>query len=183
MAYQSADNILGVAPALTDVDTVQKWPTGMRIKGLDPALGYGEFVYAKGVASNIVGAFARIDEAGAATLTAAGTRGQIGVSLNANTSTTSFSWYQVYGLAVAKTLTVAADAPLFSTATPGSADDAVSATNKIDGAFTQTADGAGATTVNGVLVSQSGTISQASYTVPAGFALVNLVYPAMNGNG
>lgn len=183
MAYKAQDILVGTYPDLTAVDNVQRYPAGTRIRGFDAALGYGEFVYLKGLASTAVGESVKYDESGVTTRTVVATRGPIAIALTANTSATNWGWYQVYGIAVAKTGTVAADAAVFATATAGTMDDAVAATGKIDGATTMTADGAGATTVAGFVVSQAGSISQASYTVAAGTALVSLAYPVMNGNG
>jgi len=183
MAYICVDQIAGYAPALTDVDTEQKFPAGTKVRGFDAALGFGEFVYLKGLASTAVGELVKFDESGVTTRATTGTRGPCAIALYANTSATQWSWYQVYGVAVGKTATVAADAPVYATATAGTMDDAVSATNKVDGAITMTADGAGSTTVAGFVVNQAGTKAQATYTVAAGTALVHLSYPVMNGNG
>jgi hypothetical protein len=72
-----------------------------------------------------------------------------------------FGWYQISGSAVVKAGTVAANASVYVTATAGTVDDAVVATDKIDGARFKTADG----------------------TPAAGFAVVELSRPALNGNG
>jgi hypothetical protein len=183
MAFQAQDVIVGTYPDLTAVDSVQRYPAGTKFRGYDAVLGYGEFVYLKGLASTAVGETVKYDESGVTTRTIVATRGPIAVALSANTTSTNWGWYQVYGLAVVKAATVAADTPVFATATPGTVDDAVAATGKIDGAIFQTSDGAGATTVAGFVVNQAGTVAQASYTVAAGTALASLIYPSMNGNG
>lgn len=183
MTYMAVGTPVGTTPAITETDTVQRFPAGTRISGNDPALGDGEFVYLKGVASTAVGDAVKYDASGLTTRTVAATRGPVAIAMSANTSTSTWGWYQVYGLAVVTAGTVVAGTPAFSTATGGQLDDAVVAGSKIDGVTFQTANAAGAVTVAGFVVSQAGTITQASYTVGAGKALASLTYPALNGNG
>ena len=73
----------------------------------------------------------------------------------------SYGWYQIAGIAVAKSGTVAATALVYLTAVAGTIDDAVSATNKLEGALTRSTDG----------------------TPSAGFCLVQCSRPSANGNG
>ena len=83
-------------------------PVGTIVRGADPTLGGGEFIYLPGVASNLVGSVATYNQS-ANTVTLAPSSGTyqstpIAVSMAANTSTTALSWYQIAGAAaVAKT--------------------------------------------------------------------------------
>jgi hypothetical protein len=72
-----------------------------------------------------------------------------------------YGFYPITGTAVVKAVTIAADKPLYATATPGTVDDAVVTGDKIDGFVSKTADG----------------------TPSAGLALVQLSSPDLNGNG
>jgi len=149
-------------------DTVQNHPLGTVIKAVENSnvggspLGEGEFIYLKGVASTIVGSVVIYDQrAGTTTLTATASRGPVAIAQSANVAN-QFGWYQISGSAVVKTAAaVAANAMAYATATAGQADDAVVAGAKIDGATYRTADG----------------------TPSAGFAIVQLAGPCLNGNG
>ena len=72
-----------------------------------------------------------------------------------------FGWYQISGAAVAKSGAAVANASVYVTATAGTVDDAVVATDKVDGARYKTADG----------------------TPSAGLAVLQLARPSLNGNG
>lgn len=174
-----ADQRPGRLARIDNIDDKQRWPAGYKVRAEDPILGYGEFVYLSGVASTAAGDVVKYDGKGATTRVTAGTRGRCAVAMTANTSATGWSWYQVYGLGVAKAASVLADTAVYATATAGTVDDAVVAGDRITGAIFETATGAGATTVGGL----PSTGSQPSYSVAAGFALVGLNFPSMNGDG
>lgn len=148
--------------ALDVTSTVQNHAIGLRTKGFDPTYGEGEFIYLKGISPTIAGSTVIYDEAAnTTTLIVAGSRGPCAVAMSANVAN-QFGWYQIAGAASVKVAAaVAAGAAPYATATAGSIDDAVVATDKIDGARFKTADG----------------------TPAAGFALAQLDRPALNGNG
>lgn len=152
--------LVGAQP-LETTDTVQRHALGTRVSAYSTTYGDAEFVYMTGVASTVVGDSVVFDEKAGTTVRAvAATRGPVGVAMSANIAS-QYGWYMVFGSAVVKAGTVAAGAPAFSTATAGTVDDAVVSGSKIDGMVFKTADG----------------------TPSAGFAVAQISYPSLNGNG
>lgn len=156
MAYLTTSNVLG-RPQVPVVLTSDDWakflgataaPTpfmypGGRVIAYDPIFGEAEFVLAYGVASLQIGDAVRIGLNYATTRTVASIRGLIGISMSANTSTTALSWFCVRGqVPVRAAAAIAADTPLFVTATAGSLDDAVVAGDNVVGAMAVSASGA-----------------------------------------
>lgn len=161
MAYTLNDQRPGL-PSLTSVETVKQCEIGTIAKGVDEVYGEGEFIYLPGVASTVRGSAVLYDSRpGAATtaLLATGNRGQVAIAMGATVAGT-FGWYQISGASVSRSSAAVANALVYASAT-GILDDAVSATNKIDGAVYKTADG----------------------TPSAGLAVVQLSRPSMAGNG
>lgn len=160
MTFVSVEARSGVQ-AIADTSTVQNHALGTTVRAVDETYGEGEFVYLKGAASTVVGSVVIFDQkAATTTLAVAGSRGPAAVAMSANVAN-QYGWYQVSGSAVAKAATVVAGASPYVTATAGTIDDAVVATDKIDGARFKTADG----------------------TPAAGFAVLQLARPSLNGNG
>ena len=160
MTYKHNGLTVGLQP-LADTSTVQNHGIGTRTKGYSSTYGEGEFIYLKGVAGTDIGEVVIYDEyANTTALTVAGSRGPVAVAMSANVAS-QYGWYQISGAAVVKAGTVVAGGAVYLTATAGSIDDAVVATDKVDGARVKTADG----------------------TPSAGFAVVMLDRPAANGNG
>jgi hypothetical protein len=160
MTFISVEARSGVQ-AIADTSTTQQHALGTLIRAVDEVYGEGEFVYLKGVASTVVGSVVIFDsKLATTTLAVAGSRGPAAVAMSANVAN-QFGWYQVSGSAVAKAGTVVANASPYVTATAGTIDDAVVAADKIDGARFKTADG----------------------TPSAGFAVLQLARPSLNGNG
>lgn len=161
MAYAFRETV-AVPQAIADTSTTQLLELGTRAKAWDVTYGVGEFIYLKGVTATVVGSAVVFDESDWTTaLTGTNTRGAVGVAMSINAAATSYGWYQVYGAAVVKTGTVADNGLVYSTSTAGSLDDAVVATDKIDGAQFRSANG----------------------TPAAGFAVLQMNYPQQNGNG
>lgn len=161
MAYQYSD--FGVLPQnFYDVSTVQNAPLGTIRRGKDPINGEGEFVYLKGVANTVFGDTVIYDQrAGTTTRTVAGSRGQCAVAL-APVVADHYGWYQISGAAVVRSAAGAvAGASAYVTATAGQVGDTVVATDKVDGAL----------------------YKSASDVPSAGYAVVQLSRPALNGNG
>lgn len=160
MAYTITTHLLGFQPIAT-TDTTQNHALGTIVAATDSTYGAGEFVYLKGVASTVVGDMVIFDQyAGTTTRTVAGSRGPTAVAMSINIAS-QYGWYQIAGATVAKSATAAANAAVYVTATAGTIDDAVVATDKIDGARYKTADG----------------------TPSAGFAILQLDRPHASGNG
>lgn len=160
MAFTFSDSI-ATPQNIEETSTVQHFRLGTRRVGNDPTRGAAEFIYLKGVASTAVGEVVVYDNTAATTTRAlSGSRGPVAVAMSANVAS-QFGWYAVRGSVPVKSATVAANALVLATATAGTVDDAANATNKIDGAVFRTADG----------------------TPSAGFAIVELAFPALNGNG
>jgi hypothetical protein len=83
---------------------------GQIVKAIDPTYGGGEFILLLGAASTIVGSLVRYNTVSFATTLVVNTAVQntpVAVSMSANTTTTSWSWYQIAGTAVlAKTAVI-----------------------------------------------------------------------------
>jgi len=161
MAYQPTEATI-LPQNFSDTSTVANAPLGTIRRGQDPVYGEGEFIYLRGVASTAVGDLVVYDQrSGVATTRAvAGSRGPVAVAMSANVAN-QYGWYQISGAAVVNSNTAVANASVYVTATPGQVDDAVVATDKVDGARYKTASG----------------------TPSAGFAVLQLSRPALNGNG
>lgn len=151
---------IGGGQNIDETSTYQNFPLGTIVtaKDIDGSTDYGvgEFVYAKGVASTVVGSAALIDANGFTTsLATADDTGMIGCSMSANVAN-QYGWYQVSGLGVVKGLASLADnKACFLTGTAGSVDDAEVAGDLIYGMTT----------------------ASALDTPSSGLALVNLVRP------
>jgi hypothetical protein len=160
MAYSISTARIG-CQQIASTDTVQNHPLGTIVTAVDPVYGEGEFIYLKGLASTAIGEAVIFDQyAGTTKRAVANDRGPAAIAMSANVAN-QYGWYQITGSAVAKAGTVAAGGAIYVTATAGTVDDAVVATDKMDGARFKTADG----------------------TPSAGFAIVQLDRPSLNGNG
>lgn len=168
MAYVPIESVRGLQD-FTNVDTSANRviPVGTIVRGSDATLGGGEFIYLAGVASNIVGALVRYMTSPPLTTLLTNTAVQacpVAVSMSANTTTTSYSWYQISGVAVIKKTAVAfAAGPLkvYISATAGRIKGIVSAGLQLVGAVTaNAATVASATSTLNVLISRPLTQSQ-----------------------
>jgi hypothetical protein len=100
--YTPVPNELGVQP-IAQTSTTQNHPLGFKVGGYDSTLGYGEFIYLAGVGSTAVGTLVTYNQLTGATTLAPNTAHlaqPVAVAMAANTATTSFGWYQVFGAAV-----------------------------------------------------------------------------------
>lgn len=132
MAYTITNaNMVGAQP-IAETRTDQKHPLGTRVDAYDDTYGAGEFVYALGVASTVLGSWVTFLEDGWTTaLLAANAIGQVGVSMSINVAS-SYGWYQVRGKAIGKAAAAYADNGLvYATATAGTVDDAVVAGDRV----------------------------------------------------
>lgn len=125
------------------VDTAAKIPLGTRARDKNG----NEYIYLTGVASTTAGSWVTFDEAYLTTLLAANAAGPVAIAMAATVAST-FGWYQIFGKnTVAKSDTVAADAPLYIDGTAGRVDDLGVAGDWISGAVSSTADTANVVTV------------------------------------
>jgi hypothetical protein len=125
MTFRIVDGAFAGAQAIADTDTTQRHPLGTKVRAISDTYGMGEFVYLLGVASTVRGSAATINaDDWSTTLTVADAIGPIGFAMSANVAS-QYGWYQIWGKAVAATGTVADNANVYLTATPGSLDDAV----------------------------------------------------------
>ena len=160
MAYNPIESFV-INQAIAETSTTQNLSIGTRIKAIDSTLGEGEFIYLKGLASTAIGELVIFDQyANTTTRAVAGSRSPAAVAMSANVAS-QYGWYQIFGAAVIKAGTVAANAAVYVTATAGTVDDAVVSGDKLDGARFKTADG----------------------TPSSGFAYCQLDRPSLNGNG
>lgn len=125
MAYTISTPELGYQPIAQAAATgVVSYPLGTIVTAYDPTYGGGQFMYLLGVASNIVGAVVTYNPlTGLTTLVpnTANLAAPLAVSMNANTSITTGSWYQVQGAAVVKktAVKVGAASKIYISATAG----------------------------------------------------------------
>lgn len=135
-AWKIVSPLVG-APAIDSTDTVQALPLGTRIRAKHVTYGDGEFIYLKGVASTAVGSWVTFyPDDWSTVLLAANAIGAVAISMSANSASTSYGWYQIYGKGVGLALTGYLDnALVYATATAGSADDAVVAGDRVKGAI------------------------------------------------
>lgn len=161
MAYNFTDPKVGMQP-IAATSTVQNHPIGTLVKAYDPTYGEGEFIYLKGLASTAVGELVIYDTyANTTKRGVAGDRGPAAVAMSANVAN-QYGWYQVKGATVSKVAAAfAAGGNVYLTATAGTIDDATVAGDKVDGARGKTA----------------------IDTPSAGFAVLQIDRPSLNGNG
>ena len=137
---------------------------GQVIKAYDPNFGTGEFIYLLGLLATVAGDLVIYDEGAASATTRAITtsRGPCAIAMADNVAG-QYGWYQVSGAGLVNSAAnaVAANAPIYATATPGAVDDAVVAAAKVDGMVSKAANGATLAT----------------------FTRVQLNRPSMGGNG
>jgi hypothetical protein len=121
MAFTLIDPLSGVLPiasidsgyitpgnvntgSTTTVPTTPLYP-GMVVKGFDPTYGVGEFILLAGVSGTAVGSLVTYNTTSFTTALCPTTQnlGQpVAVSMAANTAATTWSWYQIEGVAVVR---------------------------------------------------------------------------------
>lgn len=90
-----------------------------------------EYIFLKGVASCVAGSWVTFDEVGVTALLAANAIDEVAIAQGAAVAGT-YAWFQIYGSCQAKVSAGFADnGNLYATATPGEADDAVVAGDRI----------------------------------------------------
>lgn len=139
MAYKPAESFQGVIDFTNiDASAARTLQVGTIVRGIDSASGQGagEFIYLPGAASLLVGSLVTYNPLAKTVALAphtANVNSPLAVSMTANTTTTSYSWYQISGVAkIAKTATKVNPAvPLFISATAGSVSATASAGKQI----------------------------------------------------
>jgi hypothetical protein len=128
-------------PFTTQIHTTKKF----RLLTRKTDYSGSQYVYLKGVASLAAGDAVVFDESGttARLSTSTAVAQPVAVAMSANTSSSNYSWFQIYGLATVTAGTVAADAYLQSSATAGSVDDTTTAGKTIVGATSASATASG----------------------------------------
>lgn len=140
MAYTIRNTLIGTQP-IADVSDTQQHPLGSIVVADDPVYGSGEFIYLKGVASTALGSAVKYNpDDWSTSLLVANDIGPVAIAMAA-TLASQYGWYQINGKAVAKVGTVADNALVYSTATPGTLDDAVVAGDRIKNAVFGSANG------------------------------------------
>lgn len=112
---------------------------GMIVNATDPVYGAGEFILLPGVANSVVGLMVTYSATSfAVTLSpdTAGIGNNFAWSMSANTTTTSFSWYQIAGLVVAKKTNVSWEPQkaVYQSGTIGRVMDTVASGKQVVGA-------------------------------------------------
>ena len=109
MAFKPLETFQGVVDFTNiDASAARTVTVGTVVRGVDTAstaTGGGEFVYLPGVGSNIIGALVSynpLSKVVTLSPTAASSGLPVAVSMTANTTTTSYSWYQIAGVATIK---------------------------------------------------------------------------------
>jgi hypothetical protein len=135
MAFKPFETFQGLVDFTNiDASAARTLPIGLIVRGADTAsgAGAGEFIYLNGVASNVVGAVVSYNPlAKTVTLSAHGAIQNLplAVSMAANTTTTSYSWYQISGVAKIARVTggkTSPAVPLYLSATAGSVQSTLS---------------------------------------------------------
>lgn len=134
---------------LTEVQTLASTPGCPALMQRYEELG-AEYIFLKGVANTVAGMWVTYDELGVTTLLVADAFGPIAVAMSASDATTEGGWYQIFGAATGRMLTLAADnAALYATATAGVADDTAVAGDLIHNAVNRSL--IGGATANGAV--------------------------------
>lgn len=120
---------------LMETDTVQNLPFGTIVRGYDPLLGAGEFIYLQGVASTVAGSAVTYNPfTGVTTLDAATANDGSPIAFAlAPTVASLFGWYQISGTAVAANNATAAAGNAFRKATGQIGSAAVAGTQILGG--------------------------------------------------
>ena len=111
---------------------------GMIVRAFDPTYGEGEFILLKGVASTAVGSVVIWDGTTYATTLCPATANQarpVAIAMSANTSASTYGWYQIAGTAVAARTTGVKLSPTVAVGVISTGKIAATATGKeIEGA-------------------------------------------------
>ena len=96
-------NTLPGAQPLSETSTVKKHLLGTIVRGTDPTLGEGEFIYLQGIGSTVVGSIVSYSVGFLTALDSAAATGPsqpLAIAMSANVAS-QYGWYQISGMAVA----------------------------------------------------------------------------------
>jgi hypothetical protein len=146
LGYPKIADTLQANSALSAAGRVPGPNLGTIIRAIDPTYGSGEFIYAAGVASTVVGSMVVINPDDWTTtllVTGASLIGPVAVAMSINLLG-FYGWYQIEGKALALTgATVSDNGLVYATATPGAFSNAVTATARVKDALGASAGGSG----------------------------------------
>lgn len=131
MVFAVDNTLVGSQPIALNSDS-QLHPLGTILRANDPTYFGGEFIYLKGLAGTVVGTWVtyNADDFSSALL-AQSAIGPVAVAMSICVAG-EFGWYQIQGKAVGLVATGFADGGnVYSTATPGTVDDAVVAGDRV----------------------------------------------------
>lgn len=131
MTFRIQNPVVG-SQAIADNSATQKHPLGTILRADDEVYESGEFIYLKGVASCIVGAFVTYNmDDGSSTLLVGNAIGPIAVAMSVCVAG-EFGWFQIQGKAVGKVSAGFTDGSnCYATATPGEVDNAIVAGDRV----------------------------------------------------
>jgi hypothetical protein len=159
-----------IAPGNASLPSVTLSPQlGEVVTGWDPYLGGGEFIYLKGVASTAVGDVVSYNAYTGATTRWAGTANSgapLAVAITANTSASSYGWYQIGGNAIANVSGTVAAGDIVNFASTATLKSAAAAGKQVLNAVAASANGATYGTGNSAVTLAS---TQAIYTLQRPF--------------
>ncbi len=160
ITYQLQNSTAGLRP-ISETTTTQYHPIGTEAVAADFNYGVARFIYLAGCASTSAGDFVFYNLKTGATVRAvhggATSTGPGAVAMSDNVAG-QWGWYAVFGAVPVSAATVAADAPLYLTASAGQLDDLAATGDKI-----------------------SGIVSRAATS--ASFATCQLAYPELTADG
>jgi hypothetical protein len=179
MAFKCSNPRLGVvditstttiAPGTANLPSVVLEPQlGEVVTGWDPYLGGGEFIYLKGVASTAAGDWVSYNAYTGVTTRWAGTANTgapLAVAMTANTSASSYGWYQIGGNAVATVTGTVAAGDIVNFSATAAVKTAAAAGKQVLNAVAASANGATYGTGNAAVTLAS---TQAIYTIQRPF--------------
>lgn len=140
MPFTIQENSL-IGQPISEASSTQRHTLGTIIRTKDPLFGSSEHIYLRGVASTVLGSVVIYNADDFSTsLLVANDIGPVAVAM-APILANQFGWYMIQGKAVVKAGTVADNANVYATATPGQVDDAIVSGDRVKNAKFASADG------------------------------------------
>lgn len=135
-----SENIAGL-PLIGDVRDDMEGLLGTIVSARHPTYGGGEFIFLNGTNNTALGTVVTFNAADFSTTRLADNAiGPVAVATGGTLADTR-GWYQIEGLAIARSGDVANNGNVYSSSTAGQVDDAVSAGNRVKNAKFASADG------------------------------------------
>ncbi len=132
LAFKPTSAFAGVQ-GIHVTSTTQNHPLGTYVRAQDPIYGEGGFVYAKGVASTVIGDACTLDTGvvPATVRTVAASAGPIGIAMSANVAS-QYGWYQVDGAGLVASSAATINTTCGTSATAGTLVNSTTAV-RVDG--------------------------------------------------